>query len=132
MVSVRTLLLWLMLFALPFQGYAAAAMSLCAPDATQLTAQAHTAATTTDHRDHGHGAAPASAGHHADGDVASNHDDAHAGDHKCSNCASCHSAGLPPASDILKIHGLPQADFSEPLYALATRSPGVPDKPPRA
>ena len=121
MVSFRVFLLWLMLFAVPFQGYAASAMALCMPASSPSMAHG-------EHDADGHPAGVDTASiHNEDG-----HDEAHAGDHACSNCAACHSTGLTPAIGILTIHGLPQADFAEPLYTLATRSPGVPEKPPRA
>lgn len=127
MFSFRVFLLWFMLFAVPFQGYAAGAMALCMP----------TSGPSMAHGEHDAGVSVQVDGHHAGVDAASahsenGHDEAHAGDHMCSNCAACHSTGLTPAIDTLTIHGLPQADFAEPLYTLATRSPGVPDKPPRA
>ena len=131
-VSFRAIFLWLMMFAVPFQGYAAAAMAVCAPGST-MSMEA-VSASTGSHHDHGD--AVSATGHHADAQVDAHdhgadagHDD---GGHKCGNCAPCHAVGLTPAVADVKNFGLPQADLVEPLYALAIVSPGVPQKPPRA
>jgi cytochrome c553 len=128
MLNLRTILLWLMMLAVPFQGYAAAAMAFCAPEAAQLAVGA-----VHDHTQHDHGSAHAdgndAADHHA---AQSAHDDHSNAAHKCGNCAACHSVGMMPTLDISILHGLPQADLAEPLHAIANVSPRVPHKPPRA
>jgi hypothetical protein len=135
MVSLRAILLWFMMLAIPFQGYAAVAMLLCAPG------PAHSAiGAVHDHSRHDHGAAGAQH-HHArvggdDGanrhDVLSAQDDpSDASPHKCGNCAACHSVGMMPTLGTAILHGPPQADFAEPLGAVATVSLNVPHKPPR-
>ena len=130
MVSFRAIFLWLMMFAVPFQGYAAAAMAVCAPGS------AMSMAASTDSSHHDHGGAVSAVGHHADAQVDAHDHGADAGQddagHKCGNCAPCHAVGLTPDVAQVKNFGLPQADLVEPLYALAIVSPGVPQKPPRA
>jgi hypothetical protein len=134
MVDVRAILLWLMMLAVPFQGYAAAAMALCTPEPAQLAA-----GMPHDHAEHDHASPVQGAGHHADADMDADHhaaqvaqDDSSGTFHKCSTCAACHSVGLMPTLDTPAIHGLPQADLAEPPQAMATVSPRVPHRPPRA
>lgn len=136
MANLRAILLWLMMLAVPFQGYAAAAMAFCAPEPAQMAAGA-----AHDHSQHGH-ASPQSAEHHhanVSGDDGEDHrvaqgtqDDATDTFHKCGNCAACHSVGMMPTLRTSLLHGLPQADLAEPFLAMATVSPRVPHKPPRA
>jgi cytochrome c553 len=135
MVNLRAILLWLMMLAVPFQGYAAAAMTFCAP------ASAHSSwGVVHDHSGHDHGTLDAehhhsnmvsddNAHHH---DAASTHDDASDASHKCGNCTACHAVGMMPTLHTPILRGLPQADLAEPLRAMATVSPRVPQKPPRA
>ena len=137
MVSLRAILLWLMMLAVPFQGYAAAAMAFCAPEPAQASAvMAH------DHSQHHH-ASPQDAERHQHVDlnnddgadhhaVQSAQDDPSDAFHKCGNCAACHSVGMMPTLGTSILHGLPQADLAEPFLAMATVSPRVPHKPPRA
>jgi hypothetical protein len=136
MVGFRAILLWLMMLAVPFQGYAVAAMAFCAPELAQMGAGvAH------DHSQHDH-ASPQGAEHHhvnvSGEDGADHHESLAALDdqsdtfHKCGNCAACHSVGMMPTLGTSVLHGLPQADLVEPFYVMATVSPRVPHKPPRA
>jgi hypothetical protein len=140
MVSLRAILLWLMMLAVPFQGYAAAAMAFCAPESAQMSAGA-----VHDHSQHDHDSQKGGEHHHANvsGDVSgddgavhhaaqSAQDDASDTFHKCGNCAACHSVGMMPTLVTSLLHGLPQADLAEPFLAMATISPRVPHKPPRA
>ena len=131
MVSFRAIFLWLMMLAVPFQGYAAAAMAVCAPG-TAMSMGTVSASTSSQHD---HGDSVSATGHHEDAHVdAHDHGDEAGQDdagHKCGNCAPCHAVGLTPAIADIETFGLPQADLVEPLYALAFVSPGVPQKPPR-
>lgn len=135
MVNLRAILLWLMMLAVPFQGYAAAAMTFCAPEPTHASSGG-----VHDHSRHDHDTQGAehphadvssddSADHH---DASGAHDDSSDTSHKCGNCASCHSVGMTPTLDTPILRGLPQADLAEPLRVIATVSPSVPHKPPRA
>lgn len=133
MLNLRAILLWLMMLAVPFQGYAAAAMAFCAPDAAEATAGA-----AHDHAQHDHGSMHADA-HQMHGDDAADHhadqgthDDHANAMHKCGNCAACHSVGMTPTLGTSLLQGLPQADLAEPHRAMANVSPRVPHKPPRA
>ncbi|MDR6539433.1 hypothetical protein [Variovorax soli] len=141
MLRLRAFLLWFMMLAVPFQGYAAAVMAFCAPEAAPpAMVAAH------DHSLHAHSlhdhASPGGGHHHPlnassdDGadphDAASTQDDGVAASHKCGNCAACHSVGMTPTVLVSLLYGLPQAQLAEPFRAMATVSPRVPHKPPRA
>ncbi len=126
---LRILFAWLLIAAVPMQGFAATSMLLCGRGAQhQHTAQAsepHDHATM--HGDmgaadpfHTHAAEPAP-------DASSD------ADHTCGICATCcngvalvgvsHMAAMPPA---------PQAELAEPFVRVHTLPSPVPDKPPRA
>ena len=135
MVSLRAVLLWLMMLAVPFQGYAAAAMAFCGPAPAPSSSSVvhdhsgHDHGTTSAEHHHAHASIDDSADHH---DALSAHEDQSDSSHKCGNCAACHSVGVAPTLETPILHGLPQADLAEPLRAMATVSPSVPHKPPRA
>jgi hypothetical protein len=104
---MRTLLVWLLMLAVPTQGAAAATMALCKGHGTAATAllQAGAAGHLHDHSPHAN--APAAQGHPAsDADatalVASSPHDlgdgAPSDTHKCSACASCCSLGVLPST----------------------------------
>ena len=135
MVSLRAILLWLMMVAVPFQAFAAAAMVVCAPG-SNMSMEIGAGSSAHGH-EHDYASLNAvSVDDHVDGQAYAHHgdaaDDDHQGAHKCGNCAPCHAVGLTPAIAEIRNHGLPQADLVEPLYALANVSPSVPHKPPRA
>lgn len=98
-IALKSLIVWLLLLAVPFQGFASATMLVCAP----MQSSAGAAAAPHDHRamlaaqamsqDHGHHAAhaAATAGH---GDST---DHPSAGHSKCNSCAACcFGAAMPP------------------------------------
>lgn len=103
----RTLLIWLLVLAIPAQGAAAAAMAFCGPNhhdggatagAQQLPAEAHTHAGVEAQTAHEH-RAMATLTTLADVDVSASATSAapakaaHAEEHKCSACAACCSVG---------------------------------------
>jgi hypothetical protein len=142
MFRFRAILLWLMMLAVPFQGYAASAMMFCATPtgAAQASVVPHEHAGHQQHAKAGHSHDGVSAdphaghhtGHHADSVADTQHDEGGSLAQKCGTCASCHSVGLMPTLCVAAVHGLPQADLTEPPHAMATVSHRVPDKPPRA
>lgn len=120
----RAFLLWAVMLAVPFQGYAAASMAFCASEQPQPVAVATSALHASAH---GHEAATPDAGlHHAD--HAASHGDAA---HKCGTCGACHSVALTPTPLFVAPDFLPPADLAAPLLTVASRVPRVPDKPPR-
>ncbi|VTU32959.1 hypothetical protein [Variovorax sp. PBL-E5] len=133
MFRVRVLLLWLVMLAVPFQGYAAASMGVCtarmpAPAAAAVGghAQPH------EHAMHDH--ASATQTHHpAHAKSAKAQPDLGASQcASCSLCAACHAAALTGVLAVALLAPVPQADPAEPADAMATLAPRVPDKPPRA
>ena len=125
MTRFRAILLCLLMLAVPFQGYAAAAMVFCSSDSPADThAMDRADSTPHDHAAHAHAAS--GAGLDIDLDDSS---------HKCSscgNCAPCHAVALMRVQPAIAGHGLPQADLAEPRDVMATVTPGVLDRPPRA
>jgi hypothetical protein len=81
---LRTLIVWLALLAVPFQGFASAAMLPCAPQSHQ----GHPAAHTMMHHDH--------ASHHCGVDKQGHHDAKHG------NCAAC-CAGVAIAPPLMAL-----------------------------
>jgi hypothetical protein len=134
MFRVRLFVLWVMMFAVPFQGYAAAAMAFCDPGHGGVHTAAYAGATASAGHQHGDGHAD----HHQEakqtaddsaGKSASAEPDAM---HKCGTCGACHGTALISTLELAVFHGLPRADLAEPPLAMATLAPRVLDKPPRA
>ena len=126
-------LLWLLMLAVPLQGYAAASMAFCGP----VPVVAAASASGHDHAAHGHDphAQPADDGsatqahqaqqtHHADDDSTTLH--------KCGTCGACHASALTSSIEPVVFRALPQADLADPFDALTTVPPRLLDKPPRA
>lgn len=144
--KLRFVLTWLLLFALPLHGWAAAAMINCGPSHHRM---AHTAAvdgttfgTIDRSTDMGHGA-----GHHATA-VQGSHDHADeptghghnelvkVGASKCSACSACCSAFALPTT-IVSLASVPSASFVPPVLPDAvvfflTTGPERPPKPSAA
>lgn len=141
MHRVRLFVLWTVMFAVPFQGYAAAAMVFCEPGhagvAADISLAQHGAHDhgQRSHRDeqgdHEHKRAQAAKPPAKDGtaNTAKAEPDAL---HQCGTCGACHATALTSAMDMAVLHDLPKADLAEPAIAVATLAPRVLDKPPRA
>ncbi len=90
--AFHTFLLWLLIAALPLQGFAAALQASCGTSAHHAAAE--TAAPAQSHAQHDH---EASAGHHDDtgdtGDIAAKHKHS-----SCSACAACCIGAIAPPS----------------------------------
>lgn len=132
MSVLRAFLLWALMLAVPFQGYAAASMLQCAPGPSRPAAAkvplAHAAPDHHAHAQHAAASADAGATHGA-------HDHASADGkaaHSCGTCGICHAVALIGMPQLLASGDLPPADLAEPAHAIATRAPRVLDKPPRA
>lgn len=132
MSRIRLLLAWLVLAAIPLQGFAAASMLFCGMGAAHHQAQVQVERQPTashDHAQHGHGdAVKEQAAQPADGQAQL--PDA---SHKCGVCGSCCSSaaltGTPPA---LALAPPLQAEAAEPFVLIHARPAVVPDRPPRA
>jgi hypothetical protein len=136
MHRVRLFVLWIMMFAVPFQAYAAAAMVFCGPGHERAVAAAPATAAVqgeghADHRHHHEAAAQdAKQPAHDSADAS-----AHAGAdsmHKCGTCGACHGTALISTLELAVPQGLPRADLAEPATTVATAVPRLLDKPPRA
>ena len=154
---LRVVLVWLMVVALPVQGFSVAAMLHCGPaqGPVSLAAEAARAVETgaaagqaPHHQANATGAAAAPAhahahaGPHADAAAADVPADAHSphvaagdpttGDHQCSVCAACCLALALPAA-VVKLQPMRvDATFSRPaLPALPSFVPAGLDRPPR-
>ena len=138
----RSALVWLLLFSLPLQGYAAATMLSCGPNHHQMWAAAVTA--TVSHHDsgearHEHHHAHTTADDHdvtASGDVAGDGASVHRlnklSKFKCSACAACCVGAALPTSP-LEFLSFPPAvarDCSVPAAHVGFFTDG-PDRPPR-
>lgn len=145
---VRALLIWLLAFALPLQGTAAAAMVLCGAHhhervdvaavntADAVAAVAAVAAPSqVSHREHGL-AVPAGAHGHAEapGDAASASDGiAAAQPPQCSVCAACCSpAAIHEPSLELPVPEPAGTHFAALAPKVAPYADGGPERPPRA
>jgi hypothetical protein len=148
---LRTALMWLLLLALPLQGFAAATMLTCGPNHHRLPVHA-AAASVHDHgHDHGngngqhhahaheHAPAPAQADAEAAVDVAADRaPSSHAMDQgaksksKCSACAACCiGAALPAAALVFAPFDAATAPVgSAPASRVGFFTDG-PDRPPR-
>ena len=133
MVKLRLFVAWLLLAAIPLQGFAAVSMLLCEGNAVHATVDASASSMRAGHAmendDHAIYA-------HAEGGDVSHQGDGH-GDlpgsaHKCGVCASCcHGAAITGSTPVLALAPVPQADLSEPFVQVYAVSVQVPLKPPR-
>lgn len=139
MAWFRIFLTWLLLAALPLQGWAAASMLYCATtprDANVVQAVHHAAHTPVD--------GPADHVHHAAGDSTVEVDGTFADretstgklpspDHKCVVCAACgHGVALLPTFDLVAATPPPSMAVCPPVALLRSIALPFPDKPPRA
>lgn len=117
MLLLRLLLAWLIIAAIPVQGFAAASMAFCKGS-------------------HRAPAASASAHDRADqqaldkaGEANSLPDSAH----KCGVCAfCCHSIAMAEVSRWPAVASIPQPEPAEGVLRIDAALPELPDKPPRA
>jgi hypothetical protein len=145
MSRFRLLLAWLMMAALPLQGWAAASMLYCGPAQRAAVAQAHSTgagdhgghAMHVDHHDRTAGHHDMTAGHPATADVdpeaVQGGTTVDASSHTCGVCASCcHGVALAQTQRWAACLPAPAAETAEPLIPVLARPSPVPDKPPRA
>ncbi|MDP3762270.1 MAG: hypothetical protein Q8R01_17330 [Ramlibacter sp.] len=141
MLRFRLLLAWLLLAALPLQGWAAATMLFCGPaQRAAVVAKAPPHGEAVSHHDmHAahHDMQAVHAQHHMDtGHAGSAGDGAQPvadGSHTCGVCAACcHGVALAQTQQWPAASPAPRADLIEPLVAVVARPSPVPDKPPRA
>ena len=132
----RSLIVYCMLLALPYQGYAAAAMMACLPSQATAAADAHMVMPPGPH-DHAAMMAAlqqANAEHAAQSsDNASSHAGHTHGSAKCGGSACC-VAGAPVLADMLSVPVLPAVSSAVAFYAdyLPAVDLAHPERPPQA
>jgi len=121
MSRLRLFVLWFAMFAIPFQGYAAASMGLCeAVNAGADLAVPGELIPPHDHLQHTDAA-----------DSTSEHGDVKHQCGTCNTCGTCHTTALPVALHTVVLHDLPPVVLADPAFTLASLAPRVLDKPPR-
>lgn len=120
---VKVLIVWLMLVAIPFQGYAAASMLPCAP-AQVTTVSMVVMDMSAEHCAHMATAAPQQ-------DDQPDHSAPHHG--KCSACASCFGAVMAPPMPVVPVpHVTPElALFHFTVGHVARVDLALPERPPK-
>lgn len=140
---LRTLLIWLMVLAVPAQGAAAATMAFCGPNHHGAAAASRVQqAESSEHSNH-HSAGQGAPGHHDIAAQADEDDSAsaspvassqgrHAVEQKCSACASCCSIGaiLSPLLAVPTPAVTPTL-FSAVVPTVSAFAADGPDRPPR-
>ena len=127
MLHLHILLAWLLMAAVPMQGFAAASMLFCGKGVQHVHAAAD-ATTTHDHSMHAH----AGETHHHASTAATGHKPSKS-TQTCSNCAACcNSVAIMGLQQVIAAGPAPQSQLAEPLALIQTRPSTVPDKPPRA
>lgn len=131
MLRIRLILAWLLLAALPLQGWAAATMLFCGPaqpGAVVAKAEAATPGASDHHHDAHH---HAQAGHADHGDSAA--PVVADASHTCGVCAACcHGVAIAQTQNVPAAAAPPSLHLAEPLVAVLAHPSPVPDKPPRA
>lgn len=128
MARLRRVLVWLVMAAIPLQGFAAASMLFCAAATHQPQAQAVQAIQSSHHDHFGHSHAGVSVAEKAQGS-----DELPDAAHKCGLCASCcHSVAISESPSIAPLISAPRAGLADPFALMQSRPSPVPDKPPRA
>lgn len=137
MLSFRTLLLWLMMLALPLQGFAAVSMLFCGTGASSSSnlvldspAMEHHAA-NVGFVQHEHSGLMGM----DETSPQSPHVQKHFTDatHRCGICAACCSVvwinDFPVSA---AVRSLPRSDLAEPVVLIQVVTSRLPEKPPRA
>jgi hypothetical protein len=120
---LRSLIVWLLMLALPWQGAAAAAMLACGPaQQQQQQHQRHDGARPPCHES-------AMAAHSVD----KQEKQAHAGSAKCAHCAACSigAVALPASLPPLAVHARPVAAHPGADSRLPSVHLAQPERPPR-
>ena len=141
---IRTLLVWLLVLAVPAQGMAATTMALCGPNHHGGTAAstvlqpanaAHSEAlgSTRDAHDHHGMQAMADEARPSNADRGAHQPVAHTSKQKCSACASCCSIG----AILHAVVSVPAPVLTPTLFSVVVPSVGAfavdgPDRPPRS
>jgi hypothetical protein len=131
MTLFRTFIVWLMLLALPYQGYASASMMLCAPDAPAASATGHMAMPAGAHDHAAMMAAMQDQDQQASSDQSSHAGHTHGGV-KCGGAACC-VAGAPFMAQAIAVPVLPAVSSAIPFHSEFPRAVDLahPERPPQ-
>jgi hypothetical protein len=131
-IALKSLLVWLLLLAVPFQGFASATMLLCAP-MTSVSQSASTMAMPAGHDHQAMLAAQALADPVAD-PVSTDKAASHHASGKCHSCASCCLGAAIAPTEHLRITVATQQVASLPFHLpiVATVDLALPERPPQA
>lgn len=134
-----TFLLWLMMLALPMQGFASASMQYCGKSVDHMAQQVSAdpeghhqlaEASSDSHTHEMHAEAMQVTGSEQAPDVQNQLPDAA---HKCGVCASCcNLVGMTTSTQTVAIHSSPNAVYIEPSALIHSVPSALPEKPPRA
>lgn len=131
MSHLRFVLAWLIMLALPLQGFASATMVFCAGEhhGTSAAIQGTHEHSSHDHSAHQH---PAVDSHQANADDARSSQALPDAIHKCGVCASCcFSVAVTQDRTSAGFLPLERAHLTESFPRIDTAPAEVPDKPPR-
>jgi hypothetical protein len=127
MARLWVLLTWLVMAALPVQGFAAASMLFCAAATGDSKVEWTQAVPSSHHARDGHSHATDPAAKDVQGS-GSSVDAAH----ECALCASCcHSVAITEFP-MVAVTAAPRAEPADVSVSMPSRASPVPDKPPRA
>ena len=128
MTLLRTFIVWLLLLTLPYQGYASAAMMLCAP---AVPATGRTAMPAGPHDHAAMMAAMQDQKHEASSDKSDHAGHSHGGI-KCGGAACC-VAGAPFTAQTLAVPVLAAVSSAIPFYSEFPRAVDLahPERPPQ-
>jgi len=141
LASFRFAMMWLLLLALPLQGFAAATMLNCGPNHHRMwEASVGTQVDSSDHAAHGHHQHPQNVAEPDEMAAAGDHDDVDNSLHhlsklskfKCSACAACCMGVALPPSPIAFLSFPPASVLTSSVFAphVDFVSSGL-DRPPR-
>ena len=131
MILFRTLIVWLMLLALPYQGYVSAAMMPCAPAAPVASATAHKAMPAGPHDHAAMMAAMQDQNQEVSPDQSAHAGHSHGGI-KCGGAACC-VAGAPFMAQAIAVPVLPAVSSAIPFHSEFPRAVDLahPERPPQ-
>ena len=132
MSALRLLLAWLIIAAVPLQGFAAASMAFCKGDHHTVAISQAEEPGTSGISAHGHASHMHGAQTQIDETQSASAELPDAA-HKCGVCASCcYSFGIAQRVHWPSLSPAPQAALAEPFLVILTTPSSVLDKPPRA
>jgi hypothetical protein len=124
---LRLLLAWLVMAAVPLQGFAAASMLFCAAATHDVKVQSRQASVSAHHDHAGHSHAASS------GTTTQWSDVLNEASHECGLCASCcHSVAITEFPSLVAPTAAPRAEMADLFAPISSWPSPVPDKPPQA